>query len=126
MKVRCKWDCDNGWYREPDGYGCVQWTLCGPCNGTGFMEDTTMKKLKLPNLNVPSDWPRPWIELAEGDVTFMGLYVLRWKTYQRPGGLKIYGMSRGRYVRIYWRMKVLHYRFKIRKLSRMKGYGGKA
>jgi len=38
MKVRCKWDCDDGWYREPDGYGCVQWTLCGPCNGTGFME----------------------------------------------------------------------------------------
>ena len=41
MKVRCKWDCDNGWYREPDGYGCVQWTTCGPCNGTGFMEETS-------------------------------------------------------------------------------------
>ena len=21
-------ECDDGWIREPDGYGCVQWALC--------------------------------------------------------------------------------------------------
>ena len=119
MKVRCKWNCDDGWYREPDGYGCVQWTTCGPCNGTGFMEDTTMKK---PNLNTPNDWPRPWIELAEGDVKFMGFYILRWKTFRRPANFTIYGFSRAkyRYTRIWYGQNVLHYRFKIRRLKRGK------
>ena len=28
-------DCDDGWIREPDGYGCVQWTLCYRCGGDG-------------------------------------------------------------------------------------------
>ena len=28
-------DCDDGWIREPDGYGCVQWTLCYRCGGYG-------------------------------------------------------------------------------------------
>ena len=31
--------CDNGFIREPDGYGCVQWTSCYSCGGTGEAED---------------------------------------------------------------------------------------
>ena len=52
--TRCKWNCDDGWHREPDGYGCVQWTLCGPCNGTGRQKnaddsvaDTEQKPAKI-------------------------------------------------------------------------------
>jgi len=32
-------DCDNGMIREPDGYGCVQWTSCYSCGGTGEAND---------------------------------------------------------------------------------------
>jgi len=32
-------DCDNGFIREPDGYGCVQWTSCYSCGGTGGADD---------------------------------------------------------------------------------------
>ena len=32
-------DCDNGFIREPDGYGCVQWTSCYSCGGTGEAND---------------------------------------------------------------------------------------
>ena len=32
-------DCDNGMIREPDGYGCVQWTSCYSCGGTGEADD---------------------------------------------------------------------------------------
>lgn len=32
-------DCDNGMIREPDGYGCVQWTSCYSCGGTGDADD---------------------------------------------------------------------------------------
>lgn len=32
-------DCDNGFIREPDGYGCVQWTSCYSCGGTGEADD---------------------------------------------------------------------------------------
>jgi len=32
-------DCDNGFIREPDGYGCVQWTSCYRCGGTGEADD---------------------------------------------------------------------------------------
>lgn len=35
---RCT-DCDNGFIREPDGYGCVQWTSCYSCGGTGEADD---------------------------------------------------------------------------------------
>lgn len=35
---KCR-ECDNGWVREPDGYGCVQWTLCVPCGGDGLIEE---------------------------------------------------------------------------------------
>ena len=35
---RCP-DCDNGFIREPDGYGCVQWTSCYSCGGTGEADD---------------------------------------------------------------------------------------
>ena len=31
--------CDNGFIREPDGYGCVQWTSCYRCGGTGEADD---------------------------------------------------------------------------------------
>jgi hypothetical protein len=32
-------DCDDGWIRQPDGYGCVEWTLCYRCGGSGQLED---------------------------------------------------------------------------------------
>jgi len=32
-------DCDRGMIREPDGYGCVQWTSCYSCGGTGEAND---------------------------------------------------------------------------------------
>lgn len=32
-------DCDNGFIREPDGYGCVQWTSCYSCGVTGEADD---------------------------------------------------------------------------------------
>ena len=32
-------DCDNGMIREPDGCGCVQWTSCYSCGGTGGADD---------------------------------------------------------------------------------------
>lgn len=32
--IPCR-DCDDGWIRQPDGYGCVEWTLCYRCGGTG-------------------------------------------------------------------------------------------
>lgn len=32
-------DCDNGFIREPDGYGCVQWTSCYSCGGKGEAND---------------------------------------------------------------------------------------
>ena len=32
-------DCDRGMIREPDGYGCVQWTSCYSCGGTGGADD---------------------------------------------------------------------------------------
>ncbi len=35
---RCT-DCDDGWIRQPDGYGCVEWTLCYRCGGTGEQKD---------------------------------------------------------------------------------------
>jgi len=28
--------CDDGMVREPDGYGCVQWTSCYRCDGKGW------------------------------------------------------------------------------------------
>jgi len=28
--------CDDGMVREPDGYGCVQWTSCYSCDGRGW------------------------------------------------------------------------------------------
>mgnify|MGYP006252255535 CR=1 FL=1 len=27
-EARCRYNCDDGWVREQDGYGCVQWTHC--------------------------------------------------------------------------------------------------
>ena len=32
-------DCDRGMIREPDGYGCVQWTSCYSCGGIGEAND---------------------------------------------------------------------------------------
>ena len=31
--------CDAGWIRQPDGYGCVEWTSCYSCGGTGEAND---------------------------------------------------------------------------------------
>jgi len=27
--------CADGWITQPDGYGCIEWTLCYRCNGEG-------------------------------------------------------------------------------------------
>ncbi len=32
-------DCADGWVRQPDGYGCVEWTLCYRCGGDGFIAE---------------------------------------------------------------------------------------
>jgi len=29
-------ECKDGMVREPDGYGCVQWTSCYRCDGKGW------------------------------------------------------------------------------------------
>ena len=34
-------ECDNGWIRQPDGYGCVEWTLCALCGGTGKIKEAS-------------------------------------------------------------------------------------
>lgn len=32
-------DCADGWVRQPDGYGCVEWTLCYRCGGDGVIAE---------------------------------------------------------------------------------------
>lgn len=32
-------DCDDGWITQPDGYGCIEWTLCYRCGGNGVIEE---------------------------------------------------------------------------------------
>ena len=76
-----------------------------------------MKKPKL-NINVPKDWPRPWKELNQGDITFFSFYILGWKTFKRPANFNIYGFSRGRYTRVFYGRHVLHYKFKIRRMKK--------
>lgn len=116
MRIRCKWNCDDGWYREPDGYGCVQWTLCDPCNGTGVMEDTTMKKTKL---DIPTDWPRPWTEIGEGKIEIMKRRLLAWKRFKRPAKFRIYGVARSNsYIRIWYGKKVLHFRLSFKRIKK--------
>ena len=34
--IQCS-ECDEGFIREPDGYGCVQWTSCYRCGGTSVI-----------------------------------------------------------------------------------------
>ncbi len=29
-------DCKDGMIRQPDGYGCVEWTSCYSCDGRGW------------------------------------------------------------------------------------------
>ena len=36
VEVRQCGECDRGMVREPDGYGCVQWTNCCVCQGKGW------------------------------------------------------------------------------------------
>ena len=82
------------------------------------MKNKNGNKFKKPNLNTPNDWPRPWEELNEGDVTFFNIYILRWKTFHRHTKMKIYGVSKGYYTRIYWGRKILHFKFKIRIINK--------
>lgn len=84
------------------------------------MKNKNGNQFKKPKLNTPNDWPRPWHELNEGDVVIFCFYILRWKTFFRPASFKIYGFSsaRERYVRVWWGRKVLHYRFKIRRIKK--------
>ncbi len=84
------------------------------------MKNANGNKFKKPNVNTPNDWPRPWKELGEGDWVIFSFYILRWKLYKRPANFKIYGFSHARhvYTRIWWGKKVLHFRFKIRRIQR--------
>jgi hypothetical protein len=69
------------------------------------------------NVNIPDDWPRPWKEVSDGDITIFGYTVLVWKTYKRPARFNIYGFSRGKYVRVWWGRKVIHYVFCLEKIG---------
>lgn len=87
------------------------------------MKNKNGKKFKKPNVDISSymknDHPRPWSEINEGEWVIFNFYIMRWKTYSRPKSFNIYGFSKGRhtYARIYWGMKVLHFKFKIRKIE---------
>ena len=81
------------------------------------MKNKNCNKFKIPKLNMPSDYPRPWEELKEGDFIIGNYYILRWKTFHRHTKMKIYGYSKGHYNRVYWGRKVLHFKFKIRKIT---------
>jgi len=61
------------------------------------------------NMKIPDDWPRPWKELGEGSVDVFGYTVLVWKKYKRPAKFSIYGFSRGRYTRLWYGRKVVHF-----------------
>jgi hypothetical protein len=67
------------------------------------------KKKKKLNINIPDDWPRPWKELGEGTITSFGYTLLVWKKYKRPSNFKIYGFSQGKYMRIWYGRKVVHF-----------------
>jgi len=82
------------------------------------MRNKNGKTFKKPKLSIPDDWPRPWDEIGGGDLVIFCFYIMRWKIYKRPADFKIYGFSKGRYSRIWWGRKVLHYRFKIRRIMR--------
>jgi hypothetical protein len=74
-----------------------------------------MKKGKL---DIPTDWPRPWIDLGEGRWTILGIQILHWKKYRRPRAkFSIYGFARGYYTRIWYGKKVVHYRFKLKRVA---------
>ena len=37
IAVKACTDCDDGMVRQPDGYGCVEWTSCYTCDGKGYV-----------------------------------------------------------------------------------------
>mgnify|MGYP001262963505 FL=1 len=80
------------------------------------MKNKNGNKFKKPNIKIPTDHPRPWSEINEGEWVIFNFYILKWMTYLRPKSFNIYGYSKGRYTRIYWGMKVLHFKFKIRRI----------
>ena len=41
--IKCP-DCDEGWVRVPDGYGCVDWDHCFECKGYGYIETKQTEK----------------------------------------------------------------------------------
>ena len=69
-------------------------------------------------LDIPTDWPRPWIELGEGRWSFLNIQILKWKKYKRRARFSIYGVARGHYyTRIWYGKKVIHYRFKLKRIK---------
>ena len=84
------------------------------------MKNANGNTFKKPKVDIPTDWPRPWNEVGEGDWVIFCFYILRWKLYKRPANFTIYGftIAKHNYSRIYWGKKVLHYRFKIRRIQR--------
>ena len=74
-----------------------------------------MKKGKL---DIPTDWPRPWKELGFGQWRLLGYRVLIWKKYKRPASFKIYGFSKGPYLRIWYGKNVLHMQTPFKKTNK--------
>ena len=75
-----------------------------------------MKKGKL---DIPTDWPRPWEELGEGECIIFGWIILHWKRYRRVKvKFTIYGVARGYYTRVWYGKKVLHFRFPLKRIKK--------
>lgn len=63
-------------------------------------------------LDIPDNWPNPWVELSTGRFTIFGLELCRYKKYRRRGRWNMYGFNRSyRYLRFWYGKKVLHLSF---------------
>jgi hypothetical protein len=63
-------------------------------------------------LDIPDNWPKPWVELSSGKFTIFGREVFRYKKYKRHGVWGMYGFNKSyRYLRFWYGLKVLHLSF---------------
>jgi len=68
--------------------------------------------MKESQLDIPTNWPRPWKELGEGTFTLFGYQLLAWKKFKRRAKFNIYGFSKSPvYFRVWYGLKVLHFHF---------------
>lgn len=66
-------------------------------------------------LDIPTNWPNPWVELGEGHWKILRLHILHWKLYRRRNRFGIYGFARGHYNRIWYGRKVIHFKIRIKR-----------